>query len=245
LKNLFLAISGSEERWLANANGIFTSPIGLAVVYVEAAHSWPVMDDSDSLRISTTKRGVAPLGYSVRFGTERSEVQIFSPRLNPNTKSRQWLRKRRLAGFDLLHGRFALSRLYAAQGSRPRREAARAFSPGQTRLRGKPVPPGLRYVEAGVLGEDARPVTVGFEPEDHLRIDDRAGRPRACEPTWRFAFQHLAAHDDSVKTVARPFTWRPRQSSPPFSKRLDSSSLGGFRPPGRPSRRIQTWNRGN
>ena len=42
-------------------------------------------------------------------------------------------------------------------------------------------------------------VTVGFEPVDHLRIDDRAGRPRGCEPTWRFAFQHMAAHHDPVE----------------------------------------------
>jgi hypothetical protein len=59
--------------------------------------------------------------------------------------------------------------------------------------------PGLRHVEAGVLEEDSRPVTVGFEPVDHLRIDDRAGRPGVCEPTWRFAFQHLAAHHDPVE----------------------------------------------
>jgi hypothetical protein len=59
--------------------------------------------------------------------------------------------------------------------------------------------PGLRHVEAGVLEEDARPATVGFELVAHLRIDDRAGRPRVCEPTWRFAFQHLAAHHDPVE----------------------------------------------
>ena len=59
--------------------------------------------------------------------------------------------------------------------------------------------PGLRHVEAGVLEEDSRPVTVGFEPVDHLRIDDRAGRARVCEPAWRFAFQHLAAHHDPVE----------------------------------------------
>src|SRR6266852_9708470 len=57
----------------------------------------------------------------------------------------------------------------------------------------------MRHVEAGVLEEDARPATDGFEPVDHLRIDDRAGWPRGCELTWRFAFQHLAAHHDPVE----------------------------------------------
>jgi hypothetical protein len=58
-----------------------------------------------------------------------------------NSKCRQRLREPLLAGFELLHGRFTLGRLYAVQGSRPRREAARAFSPNQTRLLGKPVHP--------------------------------------------------------------------------------------------------------
>jgi hypothetical protein len=75
------------------------------------------------------------------FGTKRPEVQILSPRLVRNSKSRQRLREPLLAGFELLHGRFTLSRLYAAQGSRPRREAARAFSPNQTRLLEMPVRP--------------------------------------------------------------------------------------------------------
>ncbi len=69
------------------------------------------------------------------------KVQIPSPRLVHNSKSRQRLREPLLAGFELLHGRFTLSRLYAAQGSRPRRKTARAFSPNQTRLLGKPVRP--------------------------------------------------------------------------------------------------------
>ncbi len=59
--------------------------------------------------------------------------------------------------------------------------------------------PGLRHALAGVLEEDARPATVGFELIAHLRIDDRAARPRGCEPTWRFAFPHLAAHHDPVE----------------------------------------------
>src|SRR5438445_4231151 len=75
------------------------------------------------------------------MGFRRSLVRIQSPRLVRNSKSRQRLREPLLAGFELLHGRFTLSRLYAAQGSRPRREAARAFSPNQTRLLGKPVCP--------------------------------------------------------------------------------------------------------
>ena len=50
-----------------------------------------------------------------------------------------------------------------------------------------------------MLEEDASSVSVGFEPVAHLRIDDRAARLRGCEPTWRFAFQHLAAHHDPVE----------------------------------------------
>ncbi len=77
-----------------------------------------------------------------REETDGGSVQIPLPRLVRNSKSRQRLREPLLAGFELLHGRFTLSRLYAAQGSRPRREAARAFSPKQTRLLGMPVRPG-------------------------------------------------------------------------------------------------------
>ncbi len=76
-----------------------------------------------------------------RMPARKSSNGVLSPRLVRNSKSRQRLREPLLAGFELLHGRFTLSRLYAAQGSRPRREAARAFSPNQTRLLGKPVRP--------------------------------------------------------------------------------------------------------
>jgi hypothetical protein len=59
--------------------------------------------------------------------------------------------------------------------------------------------PSLRHVEAGVLEEDSRPVTIGFGPVDHLRVDDRAGRPRVREPTRRFASHRLPSHHDPVE----------------------------------------------
>jgi hypothetical protein len=58
-----------------------------------------------------------------------------------------------LAGFELLHEHFRPTKLGSSKS---------LFAPG------------LRHVEAGVLEEDSRPVTVGFEPVDYLRIDDRA-----------------------------------------------------------------------
>ena len=82
---------------------------------------------------------------------------------------------------------------------------------------------GPRHVEAGVLEEDSRPVAVGFEPVDHLRIDDRAGRPRGCEPTWRFAFQHLAAHHDPVEAGlgVRRYAKRVARGRKPIRRMVD------------------------
>src|SRR5262249_23124377 len=125
---------------------------------------------------------------SPRTPARKSSNRVHSPRLVRNSKSRQRLREPLLAGFELLHGRFTLSRLYAAQGSRPRREAPRACPPNKPRLLGRPVRPRAATCRSRRLEEASRPVPVGFEPVDHLRIDDRAGRPRVCEPTWRFAF---------------------------------------------------------
>jgi hypothetical protein len=92
-----------------------------------------------------------------------------------------------------VYGTFCPARLPTTSGSR-----SSVFS-NQTRLLGNPVRPWLRHVEAGVLEEDSRPVTVGFEPVDHPRIGEPIGRPRVCDPTGRFAFQHLAAHHDPVE----------------------------------------------
>src|SRR5258706_7105774 len=50
-----------------------------------------------------------------------------------------------------------------------------------------------------MLEEKARSVAVRLESEAHLRTLESTGRPRECEPTRRFALQHLAAHDQSVK----------------------------------------------
>src|SRR5262249_37719057 len=90
------------------------------------------------------------------------------------------------------------SRLYAAQGSRPRREAVEHFLPPNLAPRKACSPQGCDMAKSE-CSKKTRPVTVGFEPVDPLRIDDRAGRPRGCEPTGRFAFQHLAAHHDPVE----------------------------------------------
>ena len=103
----------------------------------------------------------------------KSSIDVLSPRLVRNSKFRQRLREPLLARFELLHGRFTLIRLFAG--------TLEHFHPAKLGPSECLFALGLRHVEAGVLEEDARPVTVGFEPVDHLRIDDRAGRPRVCE----------------------------------------------------------------
>ena len=142
--------------------------------------AWTLYAEIDS-RVSTAQLPVS---------RRKSSIPVLPSRLVHDSKSRQRLREPLLAGFGLLHGRFTLGRHYAARGSRPRREAARAVSSDRARLFGNLFAPGLRHVEAGVLEEDSRPVRVGLELVDRLRIDDRDGLPRVCEPSWRFAFQH-------------------------------------------------------
>src|SRR5260370_9930105 len=61
-------------------------------------------------------RGV-PTTVKSRLGCKRSPVQIRSRRLARTSKSRQRLREPPLAGFELLHGRFTLSRLHAASSA--------------------------------------------------------------------------------------------------------------------------------
>jgi hypothetical protein len=63
------------------------------------------------------------------------------------------------------------------------------------------IAPRLGDVEPRMLEEEARSFAVRLEPEADPRIDDwSASRPREHEPTGRFALQHLATHDQSVKT---------------------------------------------
>ena len=50
-----------------------------------------------------------------------------------------------------------------------------------------------------MLEEDARSVSVGFESVAYPHNDARAAGPRVREPTWQFAFQHLAARHDPVE----------------------------------------------
>ena len=107
----------SENRKLGSNAYSHCQPV--AVENREAIRTTSMMDDCNA-------RALTPL--------RKSSIAVLSSRLVRNSKSRQRLREPLLAGFELLHGRFTLSRLYAAQGSRPRREAARAFSPNQTRL---------------------------------------------------------------------------------------------------------------
>ena len=60
---------------------------------------------------------------------------------------------------------------------------------------------------AGVLEEDARPVTVGFEPVAHLRIDDRAGfdmsQPVQIPPTMALATVGGICRYERVGTTRR------------------------------------------
>src|SRR5262245_26151211 len=118
------------------------------------------------------------------------------PRVVCNGKARQRLRAPLLAVFELLHGRSLLAALTPRKASDYAGRPLEPFRPTKLAYSESIFAPELRRVEVGVLEDDARPIADGFEPVDHRRTDDRAVRPRVCEPSGRFAFQHLAAHHE-------------------------------------------------
>jgi hypothetical protein len=98
-------------------------------------------------------------------------VQIPSPRLVRNCKSRQRLREPLLTGFELFSDVSLLADFTPRKAPDHARKPLEHFRPTKLGSSESQFASGLRQVEARVLEEDSRPVTVGFEQVDHLRID--------------------------------------------------------------------------
>jgi hypothetical protein len=95
-----------------------------------------------------------------RIPATKSSIAVLSPRLVRNSKSRQRLREPLLAGFDFCTDVSLLAALRRARLPTTPEKPLEHFRPTKLGSSESLFAPGLGHVEAGVLEEDSRPVSV-------------------------------------------------------------------------------------